>query len=155
MKVMPFCGDEGVAVRLRIGVAVAHEHDLGAQVADRVDLDLRRRLRHHDHRTQSELARRVGDALRMIAGARGDDAARALLVGQVRDAVVGAAQLEAEHRLLIFPLEENGVAEPSRQASRPVERRLARHVVHTARQDVVEELVDHTEPFEPLNPLNR
>ena len=45
------------------------------------------------------LLRGVGDALRVVAGAGGDDAAGALLVGQVRDLVVGAAQLEAEDRL--------------------------------------------------------
>ena len=80
MKVRPRLGDELVAVRLRVGVAVAGEHDLGAERPHRVHLDLGRRLRHHDDRPQPELAGREGDALRVVAGARGDDAARALVV---------------------------------------------------------------------------
>ena len=82
----PVLGDQRVAVRLRVAVAVADEHDLGAHVAHRVDLDLRRRLRHDDDRAQPELARGVGDALRVVAGAGRDDAARALLGGEMRDA---------------------------------------------------------------------
>ena len=56
-------------------------------------------------------------------------------VGQVRDAVVGAAQLEAEDRLQVLALEQHVVAEPRRQPRRRVERRLLRHVVDAARQD--------------------
>ena len=59
---------------------------------------------------------------------------------EVRDLVVRAAQLEAEDRLQVLALEQHLVAEPLRQPRRRVERRLARHVVHAARQDVVEEL---------------
>ena len=47
----------------------------------------------------------------MVAGAGGDDAARALAIGQVRDLVIGAAELEAEDRLQILALEEHLVAE--------------------------------------------
>ena len=79
-----------VAAHLGVGVAVAAQHDLGAELAHRLDLDLGRGPRHHDHGADAELARRVGDALRVVAGAGRDDAARALGLGQVRDAVVGA-----------------------------------------------------------------
>ena len=64
---------------------------------------------------QTEMARRERDALRVVAGARRDDAARALGVRQVRDAVVGAAQLEAEDRLQVLALEEDLVLQPARQ----------------------------------------
>ena len=134
---------ERVAVRLRVAITVADEHDLGAHVAHGVHLDLRRRLRHDDDGPQPELSRGIGDALRVIAGAGRDDAARALLGGEMRDAVVRAAQLEAEDRLLILALEQHVVAEPPRQTSRRFERRFARHVVHTAGQNVVKELGDH------------
>ena len=50
-------------------------------------------------RAKAERAGREGDALRVIAGAGRDDAARALLGGEMRDPVVGAAKLEAEDRL--------------------------------------------------------
>ena len=71
-------GDQRVAVRLRVGVAVADEHDLGAARPHRLHLDRRRRLRHDDDGAQPELLRREGDALGVVAGARGDDAAGAL-----------------------------------------------------------------------------
>ncbi len=78
----------------------------------------------------------------MIAGAGGNDAARPLAIGQVRDLVIGAADLEAEDRLQILALEEHLVAETLRQARRRVQRRLARDVVDAARQNVVEKLVE-------------
>ena len=62
------------------------------------------------------------------------------LSGQMRDLVVGAAQLEAEDRLQVLALEEDLVAEPRGQAWRRVERRLPRHVVDAAGEDVVEKL---------------
>ncbi len=135
----PALGDERVAVRLRVGVAVAREHDLGAHGAHRVHLDLRRRLRHDDHGVETELARRERDTLRVVAGARGDDAASGLVCPEVRNLVVRAAQLEAEHRLQILALEEDLVAETARQPRREVERRFARDVVDAAREDVVEQ----------------
>ena len=76
----------------------------------------------------------------MIAGAGGDDAAGALLGRQMRDLVVGAAQLEAEDRLQVLALEQHLVVQPLRQPRGGVERRLARHVVDAAGQHVVEKL---------------
>ena len=74
-------------------------------------------------------------ALRMVAGARRDHPARALGLGHVRDAVVGAAQLVAEDRLQILALEQHFVAEAARQPVCPVERRLVRDVVDAAVED--------------------
>jgi hypothetical protein len=56
----------------------ADEHDLGAVVARRLDLRHRRVLRHEDRRGMPELARRPRDRLAVVAGARRDDAGRAL-----------------------------------------------------------------------------
>ena len=131
-----------VAAHLGVRVAVAVQHHLGAQAAHRLDLDLRRGLRHHDHGADAELARREGDALRVVAGADGDHAARALGLGQVRDAVVGAAQLEAEDRLQVLALEQDRAAQPARQARRRVERRLPADVVDAAGQDQPQHAVD-------------
>ena len=78
-------------------------------------------------------AGREGDALRVVAGARGDDAARALGFGHVRDPVVGAAQLVAEDRLQVLALQEDLVAEPARQAIGRIQRRYLRDVVDAAR----------------------
>src|SRR4029079_10209282 len=46
----PSFSDESVAVRLRVGVTVADEHDLRAHRTHRIHLDLRRRLRHDNDR---------------------------------------------------------------------------------------------------------
>ncbi len=54
-------------------VRVALEHDGRAERSDRVDLDLRRRHRHHDRGLRAELLRRERDALRVIAGGCRDD----------------------------------------------------------------------------------
>jgi hypothetical protein len=86
-------------VRLRLGIVVAAQHDFSAERFHRVDLDLRRRPRHDDDRADAEPACREGDALRVIAGAGGNDAASALRLRQARDAIVGAADLETENRL--------------------------------------------------------
>ena len=126
---------ELVAARFRVGVAVPREHDLRPHLADRVHLDLGRRLRHHDQRAQPEVTRGKRDALCVVAGAGGDDAARALRGGEVRDAVVGAAKLETENGLKVFALEQDFVAQPARQARRGFERRFVCDVVHAARQD--------------------
>ena len=117
------------------GIAVAVQLHLGAQVAHRAHLDGRRRLGHHDERRDAEVAGGVGHALRVIAGAGGDDAAAALRLVEVRHPVVGAAQLEAEDRLHVLALEQHRAAEPGRQARRRFERRLVGDVVDAAGQD--------------------
>ena len=126
---------ERLAARLGIGVAVAVQHDLGAEVAHRAHLDGRRGLGHDDEGGKAEVAGRVGHALRVVAGARRDDAAAAFAVVEVRHAVVGAAQLEAEDRLHVFALEEHLAAQARREPAGRVERCFVGHVVDAARQD--------------------
>jgi hypothetical protein len=126
---------ELVAVALGFGVVVAAQHDCGAELGDGLDLDRRRRLRHHDQRVQAEMPGREGDPLRVVAGAGGDDAAGALGVVHVRDPVVGAAQLVAEDRLQVFALQQHLVAETTRQPMGLIERRFLRDVVDAAVQD--------------------
>lgn len=118
-----------VAAGLGVRVGVARELDLGAQLPHGIHLDGRRRARHDDVRAQPEMARCVGHALRVIAGAGRDDAAGALVRGEVRDAVVGAAQFVGEDGLLVLALEEHLVARPRGQPPRRVQRRRAGDVV--------------------------
>ena len=66
-------------VRVGLGVAVAVQHHLGAARRDRVHLDLRRGHRHDDGGAAAELLRGERHALRVVARAGGDHAARALL----------------------------------------------------------------------------
>src|SRR3954469_21080723 len=89
------------------------------------------------------------DALCVIAGAGRDDTAGPLFGAQVRDPVVGAAQLVAEDRLQVLALEQHLVVQPPRQAWRWIERRLLRHVVHATGQDQPEHLVRRRWPLVP------
>ena len=76
----------------------------------------------------------------MVAGAGSDDTARPLPVRQMRNLVVGAAQLEAEDRLQVLALEKDFVVETLGQAWRLVERRLPRHVVDATGEHVAKKL---------------
>jgi hypothetical protein len=104
---------QGVTPELGIRIAVAVQLDVGSHRSHRVHLDLRRRLRHHDRGRDPQPLRRERDTLRMISGARRNDPPGALGLGQVGDPVVGAAQLEAEHGLLILTLDEHRIAQPA------------------------------------------
>jgi len=57
---------------MRIGEAVAVQHDLGAERAHSVDLEPGRGGRHDDECRAAELASREGDALGMVACRRAD-----------------------------------------------------------------------------------
>ena len=102
---------ELVAVTFGLGVVVATQHDLGAELGDRLDLDRRGGLRHHDQRIEAEVPGGERDPLCVVAGAGGDNPAGALGLVHVRDAVVGAAQLVAEDGLEILTLQQDLVAE--------------------------------------------
>ena len=85
---------------------------------------LRRRDRHHDRRAAAEPLRGERHALRVVAGRRRDHAARAARAGgRLRHLVVGAAQLEREHRLQVLALEQHAVAEA--RATAPARARAA------------------------------
>ena len=65
-------------------VVGAVQDDLGAVAACCRHLDQRRGERHDDERSNSALGRVIGDALRVVAGAGCDDAARCLLRRELR-----------------------------------------------------------------------
>ena len=129
--------DEGRAVlrhvRARDGQRLLErrpgELDLGAVVPGRVDLRHRRVLRHEDARPRPDLARGPRDRLAVVAGARRDDARRAFLGAQRRDAVEGTAHLERAGALEILGLEVDLAADEARQRLGAVDRRDARDVL--------------------------
>ena len=125
---------------LRVTVPV--QQHVGPEQPHRVDLDFGRRLRHHDEGADTEPLGRKRDALRVVARAGRDHAAGALRVGQVGNAVVRAAQLEAEDRLQVLALEKDGPSQASRESWRHIQRRLAADVVHAAREDQPQHLFD-------------
>src|SRR3569623_1021147 len=132
-----FVGEtHGAAIRLIIGVAV--QHGLAAQLAHRLHLDVRRGARHDDERLDAEAAGGERHALCMIAGGGGDYALGALRCAQVDDLVIGAAQLEGDHRLQIFAFQQHVVVETRGQGAHHIERCFDRDVVHTRLQDFFE-----------------
>jgi hypothetical protein len=133
-------------VRVRVGVRVAVQDHVGAARAHRVDLDVRRRHRHDDHRATAERLCRERHALRVIARRGRDHAAPQLGRRQARHPVVGAADLEGEHRLRILALEQDPVADPRGQVRGEVEWRLVRHVVHPRPKNPLEVVDRHAEP---------
>ena len=106
----------------RAVVIVSMNHNLPTEVDDRLHLDVRRRLRHHNDRRNAASFRGQRYALRMIAGRSAHDAALRGGFRQVRNPVIGAPQLERKHRLQILALQHHAVAEPARQARRLVQR---------------------------------
>ena len=96
-----------VAMLFRVRVAVAEQDDFRPEIAHRLNLDLRRGLRHDDDGADAELPRGKRHTLGVISGARRNDAAGLLGGSQVRHLVVGAPQLEAEHRLQVFTLQKH------------------------------------------------
>ena len=119
----------------RVGVAVAVEHDLRPPSSDRIDLDLRGGHRHDHRRLAPEVVGAHRHALGVVAGRRADHATTELLGIEPDHPVVRPAQLEAEHRLGVLPLEQDLVAQPGGEHRRQVERRLVRDVVDPGRQD--------------------
>ena len=86
--------DHRLGGHLAVGQCLARKHDLGAMRPRALDLGRRRRLRHDDDRRDAELARVIGNRLRVVAGRHGDHPARPLGRGQIGHLVEGAAILE-------------------------------------------------------------
>jgi hypothetical protein len=128
-----------------IGIAdPAHREGLARAAREhRIDLHARRGHRHHDDRATAQPLRRERHALRVIAGRRRDHPPREFVGRQPRHLVVGAAQLEREHRLQVLALEQHGVAEALRQRFGAFERRFLGDVVDPRGQDALEVLSGH------------
>ena len=107
----------------RLGDRVAPQHDVGAVVAGRGELRQGDSDGHEDRGRNAQLAGREGDALGVIAGGRGHDSARLLVVAEGGDAVVGAANLVRAGALQVFALHEDGNPEHAAQVVRRLHRR--------------------------------
>ena len=98
-------------VLVRVGIALAGQHHFAAQRGHGINFELGCGGGHHDDGAAAQLARAQGHALRMVAGRGANHPALQLAGGEVGHFVVRAAQLEAEHRLLVFALEQHFVAQ--------------------------------------------
>ena len=103
---------------------LAAADDLALEGADRLDLADRRRLRHVDAAGQALGAGGVGERLRVVAGAAGDDA-RALPRPDRVELRERAADLEAAGPLQVLGLEHDLAADLAAEAARRHRRRLA------------------------------
>ena len=116
-------------------IVIAVQQHFAAEIDDRPHLDAWRGQRHHDDRRDAASTRRKRHALGVVARRGADHAACSRARRQVGDLVVGAAQLEGEHRLQVFALEQDRVAETARQPRGRLERRLDGHIVDARTQD--------------------
>src|SRR6185503_17945552 len=90
---------------------VGREDDLGAVAARRLDLGLRRGLRHSDRDLGPDRATGVRDRLCRVTGAHRHDPIGALGGGKAQDRVDGAARFERPRALEVFGLEEGSGAD--------------------------------------------
>ena len=118
----------GVGIGGIVGIAV--QHDLTTALTNGIDLDLRCRYRHHDHRPTSQVARRQSHALRMVTGRSTDHPTLEALRRKAGNLVVGAPQLEGKHRLHVLALEPDAVVYAGRQVVSQVERGFLGQIVH-------------------------
>jgi hypothetical protein len=127
---------DGVGVG--VGEGFAGQHHFATVALHRVDLDRRGGGGHDDDGPHTQYLGRQGDTLGVVAGRGADDAALEGGRAEAGHLVVGAAQLEAEHRLHVLALQENLVVDAHRQIGSRVEGRLNRHVVHLGGEDLLE-----------------
>src|ERR1044071_7323905 len=83
------------------------------------------------------------NALGVIAGGRGDDAALERGAREAGHFIVGAAALERENRLQVLALEPDMIAEAAREHRRVFQRRLARDLVDARIQNPREIILRH------------
>jgi hypothetical protein len=128
-------------VCLGFGIVIASKDHFRTQLADSIHFNIVCRFRHDNDGMQIQLPGSECDTLGMIAGTGGNDSTFSLDLRQFRDLVIRAAQLEAEYRLLVFPLQPDAVVESFRQKWREVQRRFLRDFVDAAGQDFPQHVV--------------
>jgi len=79
----------------------------------------------------------------MVAGRSGDDATGQFLCAELCQFVVGAANLEREHRLQVFALEQNLVVQALGQLPGGLQRGFHRNVVDARGEDHLYVLFEH------------
>ncbi|MCY1526536.1 hypothetical protein D9M68_615660 [compost metagenome] len=134
---------QDLRVRVGVGEALAGQHHLAAEAADRVDLYLRAGGGHDDDGAAAQPTGRQRHALGVVAGRRGNHPAVARRRAQVGHLVVRAAQLEAEYGLGIFALEQDRVRYPLGQQRRRFQRRFDRDVINLGSQDAFQIIGGH------------
>ncbi|MNF85343.1 hypothetical protein D3C84_677350 [compost metagenome] len=135
--------DQLEAVGQRLGEGIAVQHHPRAAGTHRLHLDVRGAAWHDDDRLDAELLRAQRQALGVVAGGGGDYPARLLFLAELGDLVVGAADLEGEHRLQVLALEQDLVVQPFGEAARRLQGSFHRHVVDGRSEDLLDVLFEH------------
>ena len=113
---------DGVVGRFVEGVGV--QHHVRAEVAGLLHLHERGRARHDDGDGNAKARTVIGEALRMIAGGRGDHAAALFGLGELQQLVQGAALFVGGRELLVLELHPHVRAGDLGQGPRPAHRGL-------------------------------
>ena len=137
--------DQLQRVGQRLGERIAMQHHLAATRTHAFDLDLRGGLGHHDRGLDAQLAGRQGQALGMVASRSGDHTAGQFFRAQLRQLVVRPTDLEREHRLQVFTLEQNLVAQALAQLPGALQRGFDSDVVDARGEDLLDVLFEHRE----------
>ncbi len=137
-KSQPLGFRQGLCVLLGIRITLAFEHDFAAQSLDRLHLDAGGGDGHDDHRARAQALGTQGHALRVVARRGANDPLLELGWAEVGHFVVGPAQLEAEHRLLVFALEQDLVVQALAQVAGQVQVGFMGHVVDLGIEDALE-----------------
>ncbi len=124
-----------VGQRLVEGITV--QHHPATPGAYRLDLDLGGGFRHHDSGLDPHVPGGKGQALGMVARRSGDHATGALFIAQLYQLVVGTADLEGEHRLQVFALEQHGIVQPLGEKVGPMDGCFHRHIVDRGTENLL------------------
>ena len=127
----------------RLGEGIAVQHHLAATGTHAFDLDLGSGLGHHDGGLDPQHLGGQGQALGMVARRCSDHATGALGVGELGQLVVGATDLEREHRLQVFALEPDLVAQPLGELAGGLQWGFHGNVINARGEDLLYVLFEH------------
>ena len=123
----PVRAANSAASRSGVSTVAPSQHHVRAVAAGGQELGHRDAERHEDRRVDAESLRRERDPLGVVAGRRRDDPAGTLLLGQAREPVRRAADLERAGALQVLELEVHRHAEHLGEGLRLLERRVRDH----------------------------
>ncbi|RMO18328.1 hypothetical protein ALQ47_05252 [Pseudomonas cichorii] len=132
---------EGVGQGFREGVAM--QHHLSAPGAHAFDLDLGGGLGHDDGGLDAHFSGGQRQALGMVACRSRHHAASQFFRAQLRQLVVGTADLEGEHRLQVFALEQYLVGQPLGKLAGALQRGFDSDVIDAGSEDFLDVLFEH------------
>ena len=134
-----FLQQQGMAIGIVVAVSLQHDFDrVFTKMPDGINFELGRGNRHHDDRFAAQFLRGQGYTLCVIASRSGNHAAFELLRRQLRHLVISTPKFEREHRLHVFALQKNRIADARRQAGSRFQWGLDGYIVDTGGENTLE-----------------